>query len=519
MEKCTKLAIFILIVVAMLAIAACSQPARSDTVVGLAQSSTVAAEIPVVANTVVPTATITDTMLPIVVKESTATATLAPPETPRPTATVSTPTSGVQVYSTTVTLPTYPFRDYLNEQIDPVYNIPVYHFKRSNYNNAGPHTPVPTAYQGVVLENPYLRLTFLPELGGRLYSAVTKATGQEIFYHNPVVKPSVYGVLQPPDENWWLATGGMDWAYPTQEHGYRFGIPWRYQVEQTTEGATIILSDTAPDRVGLEVRVSLPAHKALFTVTPRLVNNSAQAAPIQLWVNAALTLGAGTMSPNTRFVLPADQIIIHSRGGSGWSLPEAKQSAPWPQIGPVDLRDYNQWADYLGFFVPNQTAPFLGAYNPDTDLGVVRLAYDQPGSGKLFAFGRNFYDRSYTDNNSQYFEIWGGANAGFWSEDDISVAAGASLTWQEQWWPVAQLGGLTWVTEAAALHLTGDTLSVLVSTPTQGRLQIRAGSQILLDEAFSAEPTTPLSWSLPATATTIEILDQADQSLLSYQIN
>jgi hypothetical protein len=515
MEKWSKLATFILIGVAGLAIAACSQPVRSETAFNPQLLPTLAAAVPVVANTVVPTATITGTMLPMVVKESPAT----PTETPWPTATVTPPTAGVHVYSTTVSLRTYPFRDFLNERVDPLYNIPVFHFKRSDYDRAGPHTPVLTDFKGIVLENDYLRLTFLPELGGRLYSAVTKATGQEIFYHNPVVKPSIYGVLKPPEENWWLATGGMDWAYPTQEHGYRFGIPWSYQVEQTAESATLILSDTGPDRVGLDVRVSLPANKALFSVAPRLVNNSSQSAPVQLWVNAALTLGAKTMSPNTRFVMPADRIIIHSRGGSGWTLPEAKQSAPWPRIGQIDLRDYKQWADYLGFFVPNQAAPFLGAYNPETNLGVVRLASGPPGSGKLFAFGQNFSDRSYTDDNSQYFEIWGGANAGFWAENDIAVAAGESLSWQEQWWPLAQLGGLTWATEHAAVHLTGDNLSVLVSTPTQGRLQIRAGNQILLDEAFTAEPTTPLSWPLPATATTVEILNQAGQSLLSYQIN
>lgn len=433
------------------------------------------------------------------------------------------PVADIQVYETTVTLPTYPFRDFLIEQIDPVYNIPVYYFNRVDYE-AIPHKPTEIDYTGVVLENPYLRLTFLPELGGRLYSAYLKTTEQELFYHNPVVKPSRYGVLQPYEANWWLATGGMEWAYPTQEHGYRFGVAWDYQVTQTATSATITLSDTAPDRVSLTVDVTLPADKASFTVKPTLINNGPDTAPIQLWTNAALTLGASTMSLETQFTLPGDSLTVHSRGESGWTVPDERQPAPWPQVGDTDLRYYDQWANYLGFFVPNQVAPFFGAYNPETDLGVVRLSDADPGSNKLFAFGQDFPDRSYTNDNSQYFEIWGGVNAGFWPEDDIPVAVGQTLGWQETWWPLAQLSGLTWATEQVAIHITptadgeDKTLTALVSQPMQGTVQVTADQNIVLTESFSATPSIPNQWRIPATDTTltIQFFDAGGNTLLSY---
>ena len=168
------------------------------------------------------------------------------------------------VSETTVTLPTYPMWDYLLEQVDPRYNMPVFYFDRLTYEAAAP-TPGPVDYTGVVLENEYLKLTFLPELGGRLYSAVFKPTGQEIFYHNSVVKPSRYGVLQPWEANWWLAAGGMEWAYPTQEHGYRWGVPWNYQLTQSDTEASINLNDMGADRVGVEVEVTLPADRATST--------------------------------------------------------------------------------------------------------------------------------------------------------------------------------------------------------------------------------------------------------------
>lgn len=490
---------------------------------------------------VTPIPTITATSTTVVQGESsltpsvtaTATATRRLTSTPRPTRTptatplarsalaATLPTGEIRVSETTIALPTYPIWDYLVEEIDPVYNMPVLYFNRPAFEAASP-TPAPVDYTGVILENDYVRLTFLPELGGRLYSAVIKATGQEIFYHNPVVKPSRYGILEPVEANWWLATGGMEWAYPTQEHGYRWGVPWTYTIQQHPDRVTITLSDTGLERVGVEVAVTLPADSPVFTVAPKLMNNTAQEVPVQFWLNAALTLEEASMSPNTQFIVPAEEMVVHSRGGAGWELPEAREATAWPVIDGKNLRDYEQWADYLGFFIPYMNAPFMGAYNPDADLGVIRLI--EPGQipgSKVFAFGREFAYRDYTDDDSQYFELWGGVNTGFWPEDDLPVAAGASLQWQEQWWPVAGLGGLTGANDNVAFNLTEAdgrrNLTLLLATPTQGELTILSDDTVLLTETISANPGEPLAWPVTTEESLhIQLIDQRGALLLDY---
>ncbi len=420
---------------------------------------------------------------------------------------------------TTLTLPTYPIWDFLTEQVDPVYNLPTFYFNRAAFEAANP-APTPKDYTGVVLENPYLRLTFLPELGGRLYSAVIKATGQEIFYHNPVVKASRYGVLQPYEANWWLATGGMEWAYPTQEHGYRFGVPWLYNTTVSSESASITLSDTAAGRVGVEVTVTLLPDSAAFTVAPRLINDTGQPVPVQFWTNAALTLGAASMSPRTQFTVPTDKIIVHSRGEVGWTVPGERQESPWPLAGATDLRDYSQWANYLGFFVPNMAAPFIGTHNPETNVGVARLIRpgEVPGN-KLFAFGPTFPDKSYTDDGSQYFELWGGANRGFWSEDDVIVPPRGAVEWCERWWPLAGLGGLTWANENAAIHLGQAEVLLLAARPMRGTIRLLAGDASVLTQPFTADPATPLRWDFtaPAQPVHVEVTDERGTILLDYQ--
>ncbi len=468
--------------------------------------------------TVTPSATVTNSPTPTKTRRSIEPAAKPTPAPP----TQASLAAKVKAYKIDVTLPTYPFRDFLIEQIDPVYNMPILFLNRSEYEASAP-TPTPVDYTAVVLENPYLRLTFLPELGGRLYSAVVKATGQEIFYHNPVIKPSRYGGLQPVEANWWLAAGGMEWAYPTQEHGYRWGVPWAYELDQTENGVTITLRDVGPNRVGAEVTVMLADDSAKFTVEPKLINKASTEVPVQFWLNAALALAPGSMSPKTSFVLPAEAVVVHSRGGAGWTLPEAQEEADWPVAGGVDLSDYYQWTDFLGFFVPNIDSPFVGAVNPESALGVVRLI--EPGAvpgTKLFAFGKDFAYRDYTDDSSQYFEIWGGVNAGFWPEEDIILDRGETLQWQESWWPVAGLKGITWATSQMAIYLTKEagryTLSALVSRPMEGEVVVLADDRPIFTNSFAADPTTLLKWQFASVDGPVQILitDNREVPVLEY---
>ena len=63
----------------------------------------------------------------------------------------------------------------------------------------------PRAWKAAVLENDCLRATFLPELGGRLWSLVDKKTGRELLCRNPVFQPCNLGL-----RNAWIS-GGVEW--------------------------------------------------------------------------------------------------------------------------------------------------------------------------------------------------------------------------------------------------------------------------------------------------------------------
>ena len=112
-------------------------------------------------------------------------------------------------YTTTITIPTYPYADYLSDAYNPTYNMTYPKLDWTSYNAAN-LSPAPQDYMLLVMENDYLIVTVLPELGGRVYQHIDKATGQNHLYQNPVIKPTGWG---PPEQGWWLAAGGIASAH------------------------------------------------------------------------------------------------------------------------------------------------------------------------------------------------------------------------------------------------------------------------------------------------------------------
>ena len=124
-----------------------------------------------------PAATETTSLPPV-----TTAGTPAPRPTPRPTQ----PRVGVSYRVTEITLPTYPYAAHLRQTTDPnLGDYPVTVLDRAAYEASNPQ-PVPTKHRLIVMENRYLRLGILPDLGGRIYEVTFKPTGNNELYSNPV---------------------------------------------------------------------------------------------------------------------------------------------------------------------------------------------------------------------------------------------------------------------------------------------------------------------------------------------
>lgn len=405
-----------------------------------------------------PSATPSSTSLPVVLKFASSTPTATGTRTATPMS--PTPSGTVQVHEESVTLGVYPYESFWSDAYDATYNITYKRFDAAAYF-AAPRSPTPRTFKTIIFENTFLKLTFLPDIGGRLWQVLYKPTNQTVFYNNTVLKPTYWG---PTQQGGWLGIGGMEWALPVDEHGYEWGVPWAYTIEQTTGQAAIAFRDTESNtRVRAVVTVTLPVDVAFFVVHPRLENPTGSALDLQFWVNTQLALNVKNIAPQTEFVLSTGQVLVHSNDNSfiptqyvpppGATAPTTPM--PWPLVGNHNLGRYSGWENYLGVFVPTQTVDFAGAYNGANGLGIARV-FDHttvPGV-KLFAFGPEFNGRSqFADDGSDYFELWGGLPRTFFKSDNVRFSANSVKEWDEYWVPFSQTGGLSAATQQAVLYL------------------------------------------------------------------
>ena len=98
---------------------------------------------------------------------------------------------------------------------------------------------------------------------------------------------------------------------------------------QTPYGLAVTVSDV-DSRTGMEVgaTILLDAGHTWITMQPYARNGTAEPHPYQLWLNAMLALSGNTMSGQTRFIIPAAEVVVHSTGDGG--APGSGATMGWP---------------------------------------------------------------------------------------------------------------------------------------------------------------------------------------------
>jgi uncharacterized repeat protein (TIGR01451 family) len=372
-----------------------------------------------------------------------------------------TPLSSVASFrTTTISIPTYLYAPALKLRSSGPYTF--HWLDRRLYDGSITATQ---DYQLLVLDNDYLQVTILPELGGRVYQLIYKATENDELYQNPVIKPTHWGPLNR-DENWWLAVGGIEWGLPVEEHGYEWGESWAWSVVTSTAGVTVTVRDTlAANRLRAAIDLFLPADRAYLVVAPHLENPTPTDLSYKYWTNAMLAPGpANTVGADLRFIFNSSIMSVHSTGDTGrFRCADPPPDSPdchfsWPMYKGIDLSRLGNWRDWLGFFEDPQAAgDFAGVYDTLANEGVVRVFPSDVARGtKGFGFGWSspIDWHEWADDGSTYVELHGGVAPTFW--DSAVLTAGATLAWKEYWYPVGSIGVFTDATSEAALAIHED---------------------------------------------------------------
>ena len=351
----------------------------------------------------------------------------------------------------------------------------VYPYPRLNHDCVFQKPTIMREFQAITLHNDFAAVTVLPELGGRLYRWLDKTTGRQLLYNNPILKPTAWG-----HRGWWLAAGGIEWAFPTDEHGLNEYRPWLAATAVTTTTAAITLSDVE-DQTGMTVGITLTldADHSYLTLQPWVANNTADAHNYQYWLNAMLALDDNHAADGTEFILPANEIVIHSTGDP--QIPGEHSVIGWPEYNGRFLNQYATWNGWIGFFAPTLQAGYTGIYDHDVKQGILRVIDPAVIPGHKFFGPATLGPGLWTNDDSTYVELWSsGVTADFWTY--TTLPAGQTVQWTERWYPVSHINGFAAANEYGALRLAetwqGIEIEVAVTAVTHGVVQLYVNSNL-----------------------------------------
>ncbi|MGH9938193.1 MAG: DUF5107 domain-containing protein, partial [Blastocatellia bacterium] len=254
-------------------------------------------------------------------------------------------------------IPTYTFSR--SETVAPLFKsadgAALYPYARLDRDSMS-RKPVPARYESLTLENEYLRVVLLPELGGRIWSARDKVADREIFYYTSVIKPTTYN-----QRGGWPA-GNLEVYGPYDAHMLTWpGEAWPWAFRRNRDGgATVILSHIDHFfRNKLSMEVTLRPGRSFIELNLQLRNNNALPNRYLLWTNAGVRATDGT-----RFVYPMTKTIAHVSSDIG----------SWPVAGNVDISWYKNNKSMLGVFGLDLYDDFIAAYDHDADHGTICYA-------------------------------------------------------------------------------------------------------------------------------------------------
>lgn len=277
--------------------------------------------------------------------------------------------------------------------------------------------------RSITLENEHLRATFLPGMGGRLWSLVDMTTGRELLYCNPIFQPANLAL-----RNAWFA-GGVEWNIGTIGHTPLTAAPL-HAAEVTDDDGNPVLRLYEFERlrrVVYQLDVHLPPGAKELAVHVRVTNPNSEPAPLYWWSNIAVPQTA-----DTRVIASADATWHYSYD----SIVRHDPVAP---VGGDDISYPARYADAADFFFdvdPGVKRPWIAAIEP-SGAGLLQTSTAQLVGRKLFRWGissggqrwQEWLSGPIGDAQAGYAEIQAGLAATQF--EHIPLPAGETIQWTE----------------------------------------------------------------------------------------
>lgn len=356
-------------------------------------------------------------------------------------------------------------------------------------------------YRAVYIDNEYTELCVLPELGGRIYSAVNKTDGYDFFYRNRVIKPALIGMIGA-----WIS-GGVEWNIP-DHHRASSQLPVDYTLQENKDGSkTVWVGETELSReLKWMVGLTLYPGRSYVEATVQVSNPTPFNHPFLYWANVSVHT-----NENYQVIFPP---------GTQYGAQHAKgEFTTWPigqgHYGGLDRTgvDLSLWKNHpnpLSIFAWNFTDDFLAGYDFGKSAGTVHVAnHHVVGGKKFFLWGNNkeakMWEKMLTDADGQYLELMVGAYSD--NQPDYSwIAPGETRVWKQYWYPIKKIGGVKKATVDAAVNFdrtAPDSVKVGFNATAlfkEAQVVLMNGGKALFQQTITIDPATPFLKAIPIEA-------------------
>lgn len=230
------------------------------------------------------------------------------------------------------------------------------------------------SYQAVFLENDYLRVMILPELGGRIQRAYDKTNGYDFVYYNHVIKPALVGLTGP-----WIS-GGIEFNWP-QHHRPTTYSPTDCVLEQNADGSCTVRVSEVDQMYGTKGMASFTLYpdKAYIEIKGQLYNRTNLPQTFLWWANPAIPVNDHTQS-----IFPPDVHAVMDHGKRDVSrFPIATGTYYKHDYGAgVDISRYKNIPVPTSYMAYHSDYDFVGGYDYEKEAGILHIADHHVSPGK-----------------------------------------------------------------------------------------------------------------------------------------
>lgn len=375
----------------------------------------------------------------------------------------------VNVWEEEILLPSYPIG--LPEK------NPMFLEKRVYQGSSGVVYPYPViekigdtceekSYRAVFLENEYIKVMILTELGGRIQMAYDEIKQRHFVYYNHVIKPALVGLTGP-----WIS-GGIEFNWP-QHHRPSTFLPVDYILEECADGSAIVW-------VGERERMfhqkgtagfCLSPGRAVLEIRGKVYNPTPIPQTFLWWANPAVAVNEHYQS-----VFPADVHAVFDHGKREVSSYPIATGVYYKMdySAGVDISRYKNIPVPTSYMAVESKYDFVGGYENDTKAGLLHVANHHISPGKKQCtwgcgdFGRA-WDRNLTDGDGPYIELMTGVYTD--NQPDFTwLQPYEEKTFTQYFMPYRELG--------VVKNTSPDLLMNIESDGTTGRLKLLATSRL-----------------------------------------